>query len=93
MSVAFGIALDAPRVDYAYDHQGTRVARSALPDGSDGAKRYLTDYENPTGYSQTLAEVGGNELNQSATTSTAANTVPSRNGTSPAPSGSCTATI
>jgi YD repeat-containing protein len=40
-------------VAYSYDDQGTLVSRNA---GSN-ATRYLTDYANPTGYSQTLAEL------------------------------------
>jgi len=40
-------------VAFAYDDQGTRIGRAYDSD----VTRYLTDYENLTGYSQTLAEL------------------------------------
>ncbi|MCC5878068.1 MAG: hypothetical protein JJU11_17760 [Candidatus Sumerlaeia bacterium] len=48
---------EAPVVQYFYDRMGTRVARSALEgDDPDLERRYLVDYQNPTGYSQVLTE-------------------------------------
>ena len=64
LSVKLGSATDAPVIKYSYDSSGTRVARSALPSspGDDAEEtRYLADYENLTGYSQVLAEVGASE--------------------------------
>jgi RHS repeat-associated protein len=45
-------------VSYTYDYQGTRVSRDVEGGTEDGQYlAYLTDYQNLTGYSQTLAEV------------------------------------
>lgn len=51
----------APRVTYGYHHSGTRVARSAvdgeaIPAPLRRAQNYLTDYNNPTDYAQSLLE-------------------------------------
>jgi hypothetical protein len=54
-----GVALPAQNValEYAYDHQGSRVRRWERAGGAPAVeRRYLADYENLTGYSQILAE-------------------------------------
>ena len=47
------------RVEYDYDHAGEKIARRVYD--ADGAllshRKYLVDHQNPTGYSQTLAEL------------------------------------
>ena len=47
----------AQTVAFRYDDQGTRVKRTATEGTQTTEKRYLTDYQNPTGYSQTLQEL------------------------------------
>ena len=53
-----GLALQG-RVEYDYDHAGEKIARRVYDAG--GAllshRKYLVDHQNPTGYSQTLAEL------------------------------------
>ena len=63
-----GLALQG-RVEYDYDHAGEKIARRVYDAGGPGTpesgeggtllshRKYLVDHQNPTGYSQTLAEL------------------------------------
>jgi len=45
-------------VYYGYDEQGTRISKKV---DSDPETKYLTDYKNPTGYSQVLSEYNASD--------------------------------
>lgn len=57
VSVAAEGTRKAQTIAYTYDSQGTRVTKSLKVDSADEKKtNYLTEYLNPSGYSQTLGE-------------------------------------